>query len=128
VTKEQLILIIGTGVLTLLGLAAILTVVILRPSVDNTPTIKEITAFIALIAMQFIGLLKSSQAVAIATRNGSDLQIIKTVQDGQTSHAINQAAQVATLTEQIVAIKTAAELAAKVADDTAKALAAKKEG
>lgn len=116
--KEQVILISATIFLTILGLGAMVGVVMLRPSTDNSTLIREIAGFIVIIAMQFLGLMKSTQ-------NGTDITVIKNVQDGQTTHAIAQAATVATLTEQLAASNTAANLAAITAQSTALALAAK---
>jgi hypothetical protein len=118
--KEEAVLIAVTILLTILGLGTVIALTVLHPNQDNSVLVREVVGFLALVIMQFIGLMKS-------TANGTDIKIIKDVQDGQTTHAINQAATVASLTEQVESAKKAAEVAAETAKATAAALL-KKDG
>jgi hypothetical protein len=106
--------------LTFTGLATIIAILYLRPHDDNVQIISTIISFLLPTILAFIAAFKGMQ-------NSNTLTELKVQGDGHLAQAVKQAAAVASLTEQVAGVKTAAVLAAKTAEDTAIALAAKKE-
>jgi hypothetical protein len=116
--KELLLLVISTIALIGLGLGTVIVITVIRPSENNTQIVTATLSFLGPTIMAFIAVFKGIQ-------NSNDLKDIKITTNGQTEHAIDQAAKLATLTEQVTSTKVAAEVAAVTAANTATALAVK---
>jgi hypothetical protein len=120
-------MIISLTVITCLCLVCITCLEIYCPPGSQTNTIVLIIGFIGPTIGQILNLYKANEIKTTSKENSQGIEQIKIATNGQTEHAINQAAALATLTEQVASAKVAALVAAKTVADTAKALAVKKE-
>jgi hypothetical protein len=128
---ETLVLISIPAVIALFGLAAIVGIIIYRPTTDAVQ-LGLLIGFLTQIILGLIAAIKGIQnssdikkSAANQQETGSDVKTIAVKVDGNIEALVAQHTAVATLTEQLAAVKLAAELAAKTASDTAIALAAK---
>ena len=125
--KELIALMVTTVLLVVLGLGSMTAIVILRPADNNAVILKEIAEFLGPTILIFISLFKNIQNGVTNDKIAATTNRVEFKVDGNIEKLVNQHATVATLTEQLVSVKAAADLAAKTAIDTAAALAAKKE-
>ena len=124
-TDEISVIVVAATVLVAIGVAAILGISYLRPSVDNMTLDGLVLGFVSTIFIQFLGYLKSREAVASSAENRKAIEEVKKNTNGMTTQLVNSAATVATLTEKVESANKAAVVAAQVAVNTAVALAAK---
>lgn len=123
--NEVSLIVVAITVLSTIGLFAILGISYLRPAVDNLTIDGLILGFLSTIFVQFIAYMKAREAVASSAQNRVAIEEVKKNTNGMTTQLVNSAATVATLTEKVESANKAAEVAAKVAVDTALALASK---
>jgi hypothetical protein len=107
-------------IITVVGLICITLLEIYCPAGAQTQTVVLIIGFLTPTIGQILNLYKSAE-------NGQNIGDIKVATNGQTEHAVSQAAKLATLTEKVESAKLAAEVAANTTAATAAALL-KKEG
>jgi hypothetical protein len=102
-------------IITCLGLICITCLEIFCPAGAQTQTVVLIIGFLTPTIGQILNLAKSNA-------NGKGIDDVKVASNGQTEHAVQQAAKLATLTEKVESAKVAAEVAATTTAATAAAL------
>jgi hypothetical protein len=124
-SNEISVIVVAATVLGAIGVAAILGISYLRPMVDNMTLDGLVLGFVSTIFIQFLGYLKSREAVASSAENRKAIEEVKKNTNGMTTQLVANATTVATLTEKIESANKAADVAKQTAVDTAVALAAK---
>jgi len=124
-TSELYLLVIGTILLSFIGVAALAYISYIRPNVDNTQLNVMICGFLAPTIFTFANWVKGYQIQTAQIQNTEAIAEIKKNTNGMTTQLVSNAATVATLTEKVESANKAADVAAQVAINTAVALAAK---
>lgn len=124
-TSELYLVVIGTVILSFIGVAALAYISYIRPLADNTQLNVMICGFLAPTILVYANWVKGYQIQTSQARNTEAIAEIKKNTNGLTTQAVNNAATIATLTEKVESANKASSVAAQVAVNTAVALAAK---
>jgi len=120
-------MIIALTIITCVGLISITCLEIFCPQGAQTQTVILIIGFLTPTIGQILNMYKTDEGTKATKENREGINDIKIATNGQTAHAVDQAAKLATLTEKVESAKTAAEVAATTTAATAAALL-KKDG
>jgi hypothetical protein len=120
-------MIISLTTIVCLALICITCLEIFCPAGAATQTIVIMISFLTPTVGQILNIYKTEEGTNATKENRKSIEDIKIATDGQTEHAVAQAANLATLTEQVESARKAAEVAAHTTAATAAALL-KKDG